>query len=204
MAAVKNRTPAEVSAVLDAGVALLGENRVQEGEEHLATLPPEVRHRCKVHFIGRLQSNKARKALIAFDSLDSVDSEELVDRLDRVAGEEERRGELMLEVNVGDEAQKAGASPESALVLARAVFARPRLSLTGLMAVPPVSEDPEESRPHFRAMARLFEYIRSEHPRPDLFRHLSMGMSHDYEVAVEEGATVVRVGTALFGPRSRP
>lgn len=202
MAAVKTRTPEEIAAVVSAGVTFLGENRVQEGEDHLAALPSDLRARCRVHFIGQLQANKARKALLAFDSLDSVDSEEMVDRLERIAGEEDRRADVMLEVNVGDEIQKGGAPPERTLALARTVFARPRLTLAGLMAVPPLSEDPEASRPHFRALARLFAYLRSEHPRPDLFRHLSMGMSHDFEVAVEEGATLVRVGTALFGPRS--
>lgn len=202
MAAVKTRTPEEIAAVVAAGVTFLGENRVQEGEEHLAALPADLRARCRAHFIGQLQGNKVRKALLAFDSLDSVDSEELADRIDRIAGEEERRAEVMLEVNVGEEAQKGGAPPEQALALARSVFARPRLTLTGLMAVPPLEENPEASRPHFRAMARLFQYLRSEHPRPELFRHLSMGMSHDYEIAVEEGATLVRVGSALFGPRS--
>lgn len=202
MAAVKSRTPEEIAATVEAGVTLLGENRLQEGEEHLAALPPELRSRCRIHFIGQLQSNKARKALLSFDSLDSVDSLDLAQRLARIAEEEEHPAEILLEVNIGEETQKGGVPPEEALALSRAVFATPHLTLTGLMAVPPISEDPEDSRPHFRAMHQLFRYIRSEHPRPELFRHLSMGMSHDFEVAVEEGATLVRVGTSLFGPRS--
>jgi len=202
MAAVKSRTPEEIAAVVEAGVALLGENRLQEGEEHLAALSPGLRAQCRVHFIGRLQANKARKALLAFDSLDSVDSLDLAERLARIAQEENRQAEILLEVNIGEETQKGGIPPEEALALARVVFATPNLTLTGLMAVPPISDDPEDSRPHFRAMHQLFRYLRSEHPRPEAFCNLSMGMSHDYEVAVEEGATMVRVGTSLFGHRS--
>ncbi len=200
MAAVKTRSAEEIAAVVREGVTFLGENRVQEGEEHLEALEPALRSRCRVHFIGRLQANKVRKAVRAFDSVDSLDSADLARRLDRIAGEEGLCREVMIEVNFGEE-QKGGVPALMALPLVREAFALPNLSLVGLMGVPPLEEEAEASRPHYRALKRLFEEIRAVHPSPAVFRFLSMGMSHDYTVAVEEGATLVRVGTALFGPR---
>ena len=201
LAAVKQRSAAEIRELAGEGVRLLGENRVQEGESHLAELGAEFRSEVTVRFIGRLQANKARRALKAFDAVDSVDGLELARRLSRIAEEEGVTREVLLEVNLGLEEQKGGVEPSHAGELARAVSALPGLILAGLQGVPPLAEDPAASRPYFREMARLFEEIRRGHPRPELFRHLSMGMSHDFEVAVEEGATMVRIGTALFGPR---
>ncbi len=203
MAAVKTRAATEIVAVVKSGVNFLGENRIKEGEEHLSALPPDVRSRCKAHFIGRLQSNKARRALLAFDSLDSVDSPELAKRLSRIAGEENISREVMIEVNCGEE-QKGGAGEKEARALAEFLFLLPNLPLAGLMAVPPFEEDANAARPVFRRLKILFDAIRASHPRPEDFRFLSMGMSQDYAVAVEEGATLVRVGTALFGPRRMP
>ncbi len=200
MAAVKTRSAEEIEAVVGAGVAFIGENRVQEGEEHLAALSAAARSKCKIHFIGRLQSNKARKALLAFDSLDSVDSPDIARRLSRIAGEENAKKNVMIEVNCG-EAQKGGIGTDEAKALGELIFTLPGLVLAGLMAVPPIEADPNETRPVFRRMKRLFEEIRSCHPAKESFVFLSMGMSNDYEVAVEEGATLVRVGTALFGQR---
>jgi pyridoxal phosphate enzyme (YggS family) len=204
LAAVKGRTAAEIRELAASDVRLLGENRVQEGEIHLAELGAEFRSEVTVRFIGRLQANKARRALRAFDSVDSVDSLELAHRLSRLAVEEEVEREVLLEVNLGLEEQKGGVAPSRARELADALAPLPGLTLAGLQGVPPFMEDPAASRPFFRELASLFEEIRRGHPRPELFRHLSMGMSHDFEVAVEEGATMVRIGTALFGPRRSP
>lgn len=201
MAVVKTRTAEEIEAVAEAGVTILGENRVQEGLAHLQALSPGVRRKCQIHFIGRLQANKARRALQAFDSLDSVDSEELARRLSRIAVEEGAEGRVLIEVNLGEESQKGGVDPDGAAALASLVETLPGLRLSGLMGIPPLDEDPEASRPHFKHLAGLFERVRQDHPRPEEFCTLSMGMSHDFAVAVEEGATLVRVGTALFGPR---
>ncbi len=201
MAAVKSRTPQEVRAVLSAGLTLLGENRIQEGLAHLEALGPAVRPVFQIHFIGRLQANKARRAVQAFDSVDSVDSLRLAEILSRLATEDHLRRSVLLEVNLGGEGQKGGVAPEGAHALAEAVHRLPGLRLTGLMGVCPFDEAPEASRPFYRILSNLFKRIRLDHPEPEACRWLSMGMSHDFEVAVEEGATLVRVGQALFGPR---
>ena len=203
MAAVKARAVAEIEAVVESGVHFLGENRIKEGEEHLAALYPEARSRCKARFIGRLQSNKARRALLAFDSLDSVDSPDLAKRLSRIADEEGIAREVMIEVNCGEK-QKGGVSEKETPALAELLFELPNLTLTGLMAVPPQEEDPDATRLVFRRLKKLFDSIRANHPNLEAFGFLSIGMSNDYVVAIEEGATLVRVGTALFGPRRLP
>jgi hypothetical protein len=204
MAAVKTRSHDEVAATIRAGVGLLGENRVQEAVEHLQALRPSLREQCRFHFIGRLQANKARKALAAFDSIDSLDSPDLARRLSRIALEEGIERDVMLEVNLGEESQKGGVPPDETEALAHLVLDLEGLRLTGLMGIPPFADDPEASRSHFRALAELFTRIGTFHPDPQRFAYLSMGMSHDFEVAVEEGATLVRVGSALYGPRRSP
>ncbi|MEJ2421618.1 MAG: YggS family pyridoxal phosphate-dependent enzyme [Acidobacteriota bacterium] len=201
MAAVKVRSPEEITAAVEAGVTHLGENRLQEGLDHLAHLPPKLPRNCTLHFIGTLQSNKARKVLKAFHSVDSVSSLSLAERLSRIAVEEGLTREAMVEINLGEENAKTGAPPEDTALLAGKVNALPGLRLTGLMGMPPYFEDPEKVRPCFKRMRRLWEDVRVRLENPEGFRWLSMGMSHDFEVAVEEGATLVRVGTALFGPR---
>lgn len=201
MAAVKTRNESEIAKAVEAGITVLGENRVQEGLAHIQALPPDLRARCRVHFIGRLQANKARKALLAFDSLDSVDSVPLALRLSRIAVEEGLQRDVMIEVNLGEESQKGGVAPEETAALAEIIHGLKGLRLTGLMGVPPFGGEPEASRPFFRLLSRLFENLRRNYPEALGFRHLSMGMSHDFPVAVEEGATLLRLGTALFGPR---
>ena len=201
LAAVKTRTAEECVSLIESGIDTIGENRVQEGLEHLEALSDQTLPAFKTHFIGRLQSNKVRKAVKAFDSLDSIDSDSLASRVARISIEEHRTMDVMIEVNLGEEDQKGGVQVQEVKKLADYIHGLEGLRLTGLMGIPPWSEDPELSRPFFKKLAALFEDIRLNHPNPGSFKWLSMGMSNDYSVAVQEGATMVRIGTALFGPR---
>lgn len=151
--------------------------------------------------IGRLQKNKARRALSVFDWLQTLDSLPLAERLERLLAETERKLPVLVQVNIGREPQKAGVPPEELFEFVARVAALPHLEVRGLMAIPPAPARPEDSRPHFRAMRRLFEELRAEGIPGTKIEVLSMGMSADWEIAVEEGATMVRLGTALFGPR---
>jgi pyridoxal phosphate enzyme (YggS family) len=172
-----------------AGVAALGENRVQEAREKIEILGRPV----PWHFIGHLQTNKAKDAARLFDWIHSVDGIDLARELDRRARALGRTLDVLLEVNVGEEPQKSGARPDEIKPLRDAMAGLGALRVRGLMAIPPAAADPEQSRPHFRRLRELRDGLGLE--------HLSMGMSADFEVAVEEGATMVRVGTAIFGPR---
>jgi pyridoxal phosphate enzyme (YggS family) len=189
--------PAEVvNEAVVAGAADLGENRVQEA----AAKKPGVSG-ARWHLIGPLQRNKARAALEVFDVVHTVDRFEIADRLQYLLVEHwpERRLDVLLEINVAEESQKAGALPEDAVGLLEHALECDRLVVRGLMAIPPWAEDPEVSRPWFRKLRVLRDRLVDEtgHPLPEL----SMGMSHDFEIAIAEGATMVRVGTAIFGSR---
>jgi pyridoxal phosphate enzyme (YggS family) len=189
--AVTKKFPAEtIREAYAAGLRVFGENYVQEFE----TKHPAVADLtdAEFHLIGHLQSNKARPAAELFRVIQTVDSAKLARRLNDVG----RPLEVMLEVKLSEEESKAGAAPESLAALIDAVRACPNLQLTGLMTMPPWSDDPEVTRPYFRRLAQL--------AREHGLSKLSMGMSHDLEAAIEEGATHVRVGTALFGPRRKP
>ena len=195
--AVGKTFPAEiVGAAVDAGATDLGENRVQEGVAKKPLVPP-----ARWHLIGPLQRNKVKAALEAFDFIHTVDRLELADRLQTLLVKHwpERRIPVLLEVNVGREPQKAGVLPEDAHDLLKHVLTCDRLDVRGLMVIPPWGDDPEASRPYFRKLRELRDLLQGAEriPLPDL----SMGMSHDFEVAIAEGATMVRVGTAIFGPR---
>jgi pyridoxal phosphate enzyme (YggS family) len=191
---------ARAAAAAAAGFTLIGENRVQEGAAKIAALSPRPPG-LSFHLIGPLQTNKAKPALQYFDVVESLDRERLADRLESLLELEgvERRLPVLLEVNLGGEATKSGVAPEGLEDLARAAIARPHLDVRGLMAVPPFAEDPETSRPHFRTLRTLRDRLRDRLGRE--LPELSMGMSHDFEIAVAEGATRVRLGTVLFGPR---
>lgn len=192
LVAVTKMFPAStVRAAYEAGLRDFGENYVREFQgkrPDLAELPG-----ARFHLIGHLQSNKAQRAAGLFDVIQTVDSPKLARRLSQAAG---RELEVMLEVKLGGEEAKSGARPEDLPALIETLVGCPNLRLTGLMTMPPWSDAPEESRPYFRALRELG------------VRHglagLSMGMSHDLEVAIEEGATRVRVGSAIFGPRRQP
>jgi len=178
-----------IEGAIAAGVPALGENRVQEAREKIETLGRPV----PWHLIGHLQTNKAKDAVRLFDWLHSVDRLELAAELDRRARALGRAVDVLLEVNVGEEPQKSGIRPDEVKPLLDALAGLSGIRIRGLMAIPPAAPDPEQMRPHFRRLRELRDAAGLE--------HLSMGMSADFEVAVEEGATMVRVGTAIFGPR---
>lgn len=188
LVAVTKRFPAAVvREAYDLGLRVFGENYVQEFEAKHPALA-DLKD-ADFHLIGHLQSNKTRQAMELFQTIETVDSDNLARRLEQGG----RALEVMIEVKLSHEESKAGAGPESLPALIGAIRACPHLNLTGLMTMPPWSEDPEVTRPYFRKLAELARC----HGLPKL----SMGMSHDLEAAIEEGATHVRVGTALFGPR---
>lgn len=195
VAVSKTVEPERIRQAIEAGVRVLGENRVQEA----ATKMPEladlvVEHNVEWHLIGHLQSNKARRAVELFSTIQSVDSFKLAERLDNVAGELGKRLPVFIEVNLGGEAAKAGVEPDEVLPLCEQAGKLANLELKGLMAVPPFLENAEEVRPFFRRLRTLRDQAQ--------LKELSMGMSHDFEIAIEEGATIVRIGTALFGERT--
>lgn len=178
------------------GQRLFGENRVQEARVKI----PEMPAGGEWHFIGGLQTNKAKDAVECFDVIESVDRLDLAQELQKrleVAG---KRMRIMLEVNVGGEVAKHGCVPENAGKLLQAVMPLARLEVVGLMAIPPFREDPEMARPFFSMLREIRDRLQDSHGLP--LPELSMGMSHDFPVAIAEGATLVRIGTALFGARS--
>ncbi len=198
---VTKTAPVEtIQALLALGVNDLGENRVPDAEGRIGAVGTSgaVGAGPIWHLIGHLQRNKARRAVRLFPVIHSADSVKLLADLDRLAREEGRRPEVLLEVNVAGEARKSGLSPEAVPAVAREGAELRAISVVGLMAMAPLAEDPERSRPHFRALRAL----RDEAARSSglALPHLSMGMTQDFEVAVEEGATMVRVGTAIVGP----
>jgi hypothetical protein len=190
--------PAEaISAAVALGLQDLGENRVQEAEGHQRTVP---RNAARWHMIGHLQRNKAGRAVELFDVVHGVDDAELARALDRRARDSGRRLPVLLEVNVSGESSKFGVAPDQALALAEAIEPLAGLQLEGLMTVGAPVASPEHARPAFASLRELRDTLARRLGRP--LPELSMGMSGDYEVAVEEGATMVRVGTALFGARA--
>ena len=195
LAVAKTQPPEVVAAAADLGLTLFGENKVQEAKVKIPLCPGKLRW----HFIGHLQSNKCRDAVELFAMIESVDSLPLAQELNKRANQAARTMPILLEVNVAGEGSKFGYAPERLLAEIMELNALPRLEIHGLMSVPPWSSEPEKSRPHFQRLRELKEQCEQILGAP--LPHLSMGMSGDFEVAIEEGATIVRVGTALFGPR---
>jgi pyridoxal phosphate enzyme (YggS family) len=199
--AVSKTFPAEaIRAAWDAGQRDFGENKVQEAllkQEQTGDLP------VRWHLIGHLQSNKAKRAADRFAAIHSIDSVELLERLDAAAAEQGARPEIFLQVDLAGEETKFGAPQASLESLARAAAAGRAVRLAGLMVLPPWSEDPEAARPYFRRLREIRDALARSGVDASLLSRLSMGMSHDFEVAIEEGATDVRVGTAIFGKRER-
>jgi len=196
VAVAKAHPPEALQEAMEAGQTLFGENRVQEARAKMTLVPS----RARWHFIGHMQKNKVRQALPVFELLHSVDSLELAREVQRIANEDSQRPRVLLEVNVAGESSKFGFKPATlAAELETLIAGMPRLDVLGLMAIPPFSPKAEESRRYFAALRELRDRLQDQ-LRVGL-PHLSMGMSGDYEVAIEEGATLVRVGTAIFGER---
>lgn len=198
VAATKTVALQQIGEGVQAGLSILGENRVQEA---LTKIPAFTHGPVQWHFIGQLQRRKVRSVIGVFDLIHSVDSGELAQEIDRRAGDASRRQDVLLEVNIGDEPTKAGFRPDE---VRQAVSDMARLShicIKGLMAIPPPTVDPSSARPYFRKLKELAKMIEAQHLPSVKMDELSMGMSNDYEIAIEEGATLVRVGTAIFGAR---
>lgn len=197
LGAAKSQSVEKVRAAIAAGIRLFGENYVQEAK----TKREAIREPAEWHMIGHLQRNKVKAALDLFDLIESLDSAALARELDKEAKKSGRKARAFVEVNLGGEESKSGIAREQLRPLLEEVGNLSHLSVEGLMAVPPFREDPEEVRPYFRALRELQLELRElKMPNVEL-KELSMGMTHDYPLAIEEGATIVRIGTALFGSR---
>jgi pyridoxal phosphate enzyme (YggS family) len=201
LAVTKTQPPERIHEAYEAGLRLFGENRVQEfgGKvEALRDLPA-----AEWHMIGHLQTNKATKTAELFHAVDSVDSLKLAEKLNAAARALGKKLDVLIEINVGGESAKSGVAPDSP-ALEELLIAAPQLKalrFRGLMTVPPFTDDPEDARPYFRKLRELRNTIAARKLPSVAMDELSMGMSHDFEVAIEEGSTCVRVGTAIFGER---
>jgi hypothetical protein len=197
VAVAKTHSAETVRAAIHAGHLLFGESKVQEARAKIPLLPSNLRW----HLIGHLQRNKVRHALPLFELIHSVDSLELAHAIDRIAHDNGLHPRILLEVNVAGEASKFGFQPEKLRQEIESLLALPRLSIEGLMCIPPFGQDAEASRKYFVTLRKLRNSFENEFKLK--LPHLSMGMTNDYTVAVEEGATLIRVGTAIFGERPK-
>jgi PLP dependent protein len=186
-----------IQAAVSAGATILGENRVQEAKEKIEKLGRIARW----HLIGRLQTNKAKYAVKLFDLIHSVESLELAKELDKQAAKIGKKQDVLIEVNIAGEANKAGVAKQGALALIQEAAKLKNISIKGFMTIPPFLDDHEAVRPYFRMLRELAASIAKENIAGMSLQELSMGMSGDFETAIEEGATLVRVGTAIFGER---
>ena len=199
MIAVTKTVSAEtVRVAIQAGVVLFGENYIQEAREKCGML---AEYPVSWHFIGHLQTNKAKYAVKLFDLIHTVDSLRLATELDREARKIGKVQKILIQVNIGKEASKSGIDAESTEMLIRSLAAFPNLSVRGLMVIPPFFDEPERVRPHFRGLRELRDSINKRNIAGVSLDELSMGMTGDFEAAIEEGATMVRIGTAIFGER---
>ena len=200
MGASKTVDPDRIALATQLGLQHVGENYVQEAAakfDHMS----DLRQSATWHLIGHLQTNKVRQALQLFDIIGTVDSERLAHRIDTVAGETGKRVPVYVEVNMGSEISKTGVDPDRLTDLAHAISACNNLLVIGLMAVPPFTPDPDGARPYFRWLREMRDNLNASQVFDYPIDGLSMGMSHDFEVAVEEGATVVRLGSSIWGAR---
>jgi hypothetical protein len=197
VAVTKGQPPQAIQAAIEAGHFIFGENRVQEAKAKI----PQCAGRASWHMIGHLQSNKARDAVHFFEMIESVDTLSLATEVNKWAEKSAKTMPILLEVNAAGESSKFGYNPSALLEQFMQINALPKIEVRGLMTVAPWSQEPEKVRPVFRKLRDLKEQC--EQKLGASLPHLSMGMSGDFEVAIEEGATIVRIGTALFGPRPK-
>jgi pyridoxal phosphate enzyme (YggS family) len=200
LVAVSKTFPADaVRAAIEIGIDILGESYIQEAKEKIALLSS---YPVSWHFIGHLQSNKAKYAVKLFDLIHTVDSVRLAEELSRQAAKISKIQHILIQINLGNEESKSGVSADDAVELAREISRFEHLSVRGLMSIPPFLDDSEEIRPYFKLLRELRDKIRAC-AIPNIFMdELSMGMSNDFRTAIEEGATLVRIGTAIFGERT--
>ena len=199
LVAVSKTVSAEsIQEAIAAGVTILGENYVPEARNKIARIGKQV----EWHFIGHLQSNKAKYAVDLFSMIQSVDRLALAEELGQEANKRGKIVPVLIQVNISGEESKSGIDPQETLQLLERIAALQHLAVQGLMTMPPWFEDPEDARPYFSAMRKLREKLSREKIPGVALQELSMGMSGDFEVAIEEGATLVRIGTAIFGPRN--
>ena len=197
VAAAKTRSVEEIEAAMEGGIKIVGENYIQEADRVFG----KIGHKVKWHFIGHLQVNKVKKAVGIFDMIETVDSVRLASEIDKRCAAIGRVMPVLIEINSGREAQKFGVLPEEAGKIISEIALLQNIKITGLMTMGPLAGDPEDSRPYFVETGQVFEKIKSLGlPRVEM-RYLSMGMSNSYQVAVEQGANVVRIGTKIFGER---
>ncbi|MFB3785241.1 MAG: YggS family pyridoxal phosphate-dependent enzyme [bacterium] len=198
VAVSKTHPPQLIREACTAGLRVFGENRVQEAETKIAELRDLE---LEWHLVGHLQTNKVKKAVQLFHMIHSTDSPKLIAELEREAVKACRSVDVLLQLNLSGEATKSGGREEDLEILIAALRDAPHVRSRGLMTIPPFEEDPERTRPYFRRLREIGEQYRERLLAPGVKLELSMGMSHDFAVAIEEGATLVRIGTALFGSR---
>ena len=197
LGAAKSQSVESIRAAIAAGISLIGENYVQEAQEKKAQIAGAV----EWHMIGHLQRNKAKAAVEIFDLIESLDSVALARELEKQGKRIGKKIRALVEVNLAGEESKSGIAKAGLASLLEAIATLDHVAVEGLMTVPPFREDPEESRPYFRELRELKDNFNAQRILHVDLQELSMGMTHDYPVAIEEGATIVRIGTALFGPR---
>lgn len=198
--AAKTRTPEEVMEAIDAGLEIVGENYVQEAEQAFE----RIGHRAKWHMIGHLQKNKVKKAVKIVDMIETVDSIKLCRLIDKACADIDKVMPILIEINSGEEDQKAGVMPDDAIPLIKEMTAFSNIRVMGLMTMGPFSDNPEDSRSYFIKTKELFDLIKQSDIEKVEMKYLSMGMSDSYKAAIEEGANLVRIGTKLFGERHYP
>jgi pyridoxal phosphate enzyme (YggS family) len=199
LAAAKERTAEEISEAIRAGIKIIGENYLQDAQKVF----PDVKEKAYWHFIGHLQTKKVRKVVEMFDMIESVDSLRLAQEIERCCAARDEVMPVLIEVNSGKEQQKYGVNPEDVPELIGEIVSYPHIKIMGLMTMGPRFGNPEEARPYFEKTRELFEQIKGLHSPNVEMKYLSMGMTNSYEVALEEGANLVRIGTKIFGDRRR-
>jgi pyridoxal phosphate enzyme (YggS family) len=195
--AAKKRTPEEVLEAANAGITAVGENYVQDAQDKFSVVGDKVRW----HLIGHLQKNKVKKAVVIFDMIETVDSLDIVQRIDEECQRLNKVMPILIEVNVASEIQKAGVLTHKVEKLVQEILPLKNVQLQGLMTMGPFVDEPEDIRPFYKKAKELFDKIAANHPDYPHWKYLSMGMSDTYQIAIEEGANIVRIGTAIFGLR---